>query len=122
MITILVRELNLDFNMKGSIKIAAYLFGGYILYSLLKKKQSTPLTGSTWIPQSNAPTGSTQVFSKANTVVYDQNMNPIFEYDTPNLGMTNTGTFKDNMYSVVIGDSFMNGISGFVYKTDVNTL
>jgi hypothetical protein len=102
------------------IKIIAALGIGYILFSTFKKK--TAIAGSVYQPQSNAPTGTTQVYSNIGTKVYDQNLQVIYTFDQSNIGMTQTGTFKSNMYSVVLGSDFANGVSGFVYITDVNVI
>jgi len=105
----------------GTIKILGGLAVAYILFSSFKKKNT--LTGSVkaYIYQGNAPTGTTQVFSKEGTQVYDNNFNVIYTYDTGGIGMTMTGEKGTEMLSVVIGQSFMNGIPGFVFKNDVQT-
>lgn len=105
---------------KGFLPLILGLGAAWVIFSSFKK--GTTKTGSVYVGQSNAPTGSVQVYSKVGTNVYDQNMNLLYTYDTENLGMTNTGVFKSNMYSVVIGSDFMNGVSGFVYMNDVNTI
>jgi hypothetical protein len=103
----------------GTIKLLGGLAVAYILFSSFKRK--TTLTGSVkaYIYQGNAPTGTTQLFSKEGTQVYDNNFNVIYTYDTAGIGMTITGSKGTEMYSVVIGQSFMNGIPGFVFKNDV---
>lgn len=105
----------------ASIKILGLAVIGYILFSSFKKK---PLKGSVQIYnyQDNAPSGTTQVFSKIGTTVYDDNFSVIYQYTEPGVGMTLTGNKGIEMFSVVIGDSFMNGISGYVFKNDVQTL
>lgn len=102
------------------IKIIAALGIGYILFSTFKKKAA--VAGMICQPQSNAPTGTTQVYSNVGTKVYDQNLNVIYTFTQACIGMTQTGTFKSNMYSIVLGSDFMNGISGFVYITDIHTM
>jgi hypothetical protein len=102
------------------IKIIAALGIGYILFSTFKKK--TAIAGSVYQPQSNAPTGTYQVYSNVGTKVYDQNLNLIYTFTQSGIGMTQTGDFKSNMYSIVLGTDFANGISGFVYITDVNVI
>lgn len=92
--------------------------GGILLYSSFKKKGTV---GAMFVGQTNAPTGTSQVYSNVGTKIYDQNANVIFVYDTANLGMTVTGQ-KGNMYSVVIGADFANGIAGFVNKEDVKSI
>jgi hypothetical protein len=102
----------------GTIKLLGGLAIAYILFSSFKKKS---LTGNVkaFIYQGNAPSETTQVFSKEGTQVYDNNFNIIYTYDTAGIGMTMTGSKGTEMYSVVIGQSFMNGIPGFVFKNDV---
>ena len=97
------------------------LYVGVILFSSFKKK---PLTGSAsaFDFQSNAPTGTTQVFSKIGTQIFDNNFNVIYTYDTAGLGMTITGTKGVEMYSVVIGKDFANGIAGYVLKNDTQNI
>jgi len=101
------------------------LIGGllltYVLFSSFKKK---PLTGNVkaYLHQSNVPTGTTEVFSKEGTQVYDNNFDVIYTYDTAGIGMTMTGVKGTEMLSVVIGQSFMNGIPGFVFKNDIQYL
>ena len=103
----------------GTIKLLGGLAIAYILFSSFKKK--TTLTGDVkaLLYQGNAPRGTTQVFSKDGTIVYDNNGSIIYTYNTAGIGMTMTGTKGTEMYSVVIGQSFMNGIPGFVFKYDV---
>ena len=105
--------------MKAStIKLLGGLAIAYILFSSFKKKS---LTGNVkaYIYQGNAPSGTTQLFSKVGTQVYDNNGSIIYTYNTAGIGMTITGLKGTEMYSVVIGESFMNGIPGFVFKNDV---
>ena len=103
---------------KNYLTWALLAVGGFVLFSSFKKKAAT---GLVYVGQSNAPTGTEQVYSKVGTKVYDINSNLVYTYDTANLGMTVTGS-KNDMYSVVIGDDFANGIAGFVYKADVNSI
>ena len=105
----------------GTIKLLGGIAIAYILFSSFKKK--TTLTGSVNVLdyQDNVPSGTTQVFSKDGTQVYDNNGNIIYTYTTAGIGMTMTGTKGTEMYSVVIGQSFMNGIPGFVFKYDVQS-
>jgi hypothetical protein len=105
----------------ASIKILGLAVVGYILFSSFKKKT---LKGSVQIYnyQDNAPSGTIQVFSKIGTTVYDDNFSVIYTYTQPGIGMTLTGNKGIEMFSVVIGDSFMNGIAGYVFKNDVQTL
>lgn len=92
--------------------------GGYILFSSFRKKSAT---GTVYVGQSNAPTGTTQVYSRVGTKLYDMNGNTIYTYDTANIGMTVTGDYP-SAYSVVLGSDFANGIAGYVSKDDVNTI
>lgn len=103
----------------GTIKLLGGLAIAYILFSSFKKK--TTLTGDVKVLdyQDNVPSGTTQVFSKEGTQVFNNNGGTIYTYDTAGIGMTMTGTKGTEMYSVVIGQSFMNGIPGFVFKYDV---
>jgi len=105
----------------GTIKLLGGLAIAYILFSSFKKKS---LTGNVkaYLHQSNVPTGTTEVFSKDGTQVYDNNFNVIYTYDTAGIGMTMTGVKGTEMLSVVIGQSFMNGIPGFVFKNDIQYL
>jgi len=102
----------------GSIGL---LYVGIILFSSFKKK---PLKGSVLVfdYQSNAPTGTKQVFSKIGTTIIDSNYNVIYTYDTAGLGMTITGTKGSDMYSVVFGQDFMNGQSGYVLINDTQNI
>jgi len=106
----------------NTIKILGGLAVAYILFSSFKKKNTLTGTVKVFTYQGNAPTGTTQVFSKVGTQVYDNNFNVIYTYDTAGIGMTMTGTKGTEMYSVVIGQSFMNGIPGFVFKNDVQNV
>jgi hypothetical protein len=105
----------------GTIKLLGGLAIAYILFSFFKKKGT--LTGDVKVLdyQENVPSGTTQVFSKEGTQIFDNNMDVIYTYDTAGIGMTMTGTKGTEMYSVVIGQSFMNGIPGFVFKNDIQT-
>jgi len=105
----------------STIKIFGIAAVGYILFSSFKKANKKNLVGSTYIPQSNTPTGTEQVYSNVGTKIFDYNKNVIYTYDTANIGMTVTG-LSSGVYSVVIGDSFMNGIAGFVNQEDVQTI
>jgi hypothetical protein len=108
--------------MKQNFLIKAGVLAGiFLLFNSFKKADKKSLSGSTYIPQSNTPTGTTQVYSEVGTRIFDYNKNVIYTYDTANLGMTVTG-LSGGIYSVVIGDSFMNGIAGFVNQEDVKTI
>lgn len=102
-----------------------YLGLGAVAVALLSAFKSKPaLKGSVDVLdyQDNAPSGTSQVFSKVGTQIFDANFDVIYTYDFDGIGMTVTGTKGTEMYSVVIGKSFMNGVAGFVFKYDVNTL
>lgn len=108
---------------KNNLLTIGLLAGAYLLFSSFKNKTTpTTRTGTVYVGQGNAPTGTTQVFSLVGTCVYDANTQPIYTYDTANLGMTVTGDKGTDMYAVVIGDSFMSGTSGFVYKNQVQSI
>jgi hypothetical protein len=106
----------------ANIKILGLAVVGYILFSAFKKKPLLKGSVQIYNYQDNAPSGTTQVFSKIGTTVYDDNFSVIYTYTQPGIGMTLTGNKGIEMFSVVIGDSFMNGIAGYVFKNDVQTL
>jgi len=101
------------------ITIGLLAIGFYFLSSFKKKKPT--LTSTVYVDQLGMPTGSYQVYSKVGTLIYDKNKQPIYTFDTANLGMTVTD-FINGVYSVVIGDSFINGTSGYVNQNDVTAL
>jgi hypothetical protein len=108
----------------GTIKILGGIAIAYILFSSFKKKTATATsTGNVnaFDYQSNTPSSAQQVFSRNGTIVYDNNGGIVYTYNSPGIGMTMTGQ-KDDMFSVVIGTNFMNGIPGFVFKDDVQIL
>ena len=108
--------------MKQNILVKAGVLAGiFLLFNSFRKADKKQLRGSVYIPQSNTPTGTEQVYSLVGTRIFDYNKNVIYTYDTANLGMTVTG-LSNGIYSVVIGDSFMNGIAGFVNQEDVQTI
>lgn len=100
------------------IKTIAAIGLGLILFSSFKKKASSGSSRGYIIP-SNLPTGVRLVYSKVGTIVYDRDFNEVYVYETPNYGLAVTGTKGYEMYSVVIGNDFLNGIQGFVFKKDV---
>jgi hypothetical protein len=106
----------------GTIKLLGGLAIAYILFSSFKKKSTLTGNVKAYLYQGNAPSGTTQLFSKEGTQVYDNNGSVIYTYDTAGIGMTITGSKGTEMYSVVIGQSFMNGIPGFVFKNDVESI
>jgi hypothetical protein len=109
-------------KQNSTIKILGLAAIGYILFTSFKKKTTLKGSVQAWNYQDNAPSGTTQVFSKIGTTVYDDNFNVIYKYKEAGTGMTMTGTKGVEMFSVVIGRSFMNGISGYVFKYDVQTI
>ena len=106
----------------GTIKLIGGLAIAYVLFSSFKKKSTLTGDVKAFDYQDNVPSGTMQVFSKEGTQVYDNNFNIIYTYDTAGIGMTTTGTKGTEMLSVVIGQSFMNGIPGFVFKNDVQSI
>lgn len=108
--------------MKKNILINVGILAGiFLLFNSFKKANKKQLSGSVYLPQSNTPTGTEQVYSNIGTRIFDYNKNVIYTYDTANIGMTVTG-LSSGVYSVVIGDSFMNGVAGFVNQEDVQTI
>jgi hypothetical protein len=107
---------------QSTIKLLGLAAIGYILFSSFKKKSALKGSVQAWNYQDNAPSGTTQVFSKIGTTVYDDNFSVIYKFKDPGVGMTLTGTKGAEMFSVVIGSSFMNGIPGYVFKNDVQTI
>ena len=88
--------------MKKNILInVGILAGVFLLFNSFKKANKKQLSGSVYIPQSNTPTGTEQVYSNIGTRIFDYNKNVIYTYDTANLGMTVTG-LSSGVYSVVI--------------------
>jgi hypothetical protein len=100
------------------IKTIAALGLGFLLFSSFRKKGTSEVSRGYIIP-SNLPTGVKLVYSKVGTIIYDRNFNEVYTYETPNYGIAVTGTKGYEMYSVVIGNDFLNGIQGFVFKNDV---
>ena len=98
--------------------IPFFLIGAVILFSSFKKKK---LKGSVYVDQTDAPTGTKQVYSNIGTQVYNRNNALIYTFDTANIGMTVTDDLG-GWYSIVLGDTFENGVPGWVYKTDVKTI
>jgi len=105
---------------KGFLPLVLGLGAAWVIFSSFKK--GTTKTGSVYVGQSNAPTGSVQVYSKVGTNVYDQNMNLLYTYDTANLGMTVTESGVNGTISIVIGDNFQNGIPAFVFPDEINRI
>ena len=104
---------------KNTLVTIGLLGAAYLLFVSFKKK--TTLSGTVYVGQTNAPTGTDQVYSKVGTKIYDKNNNVIYTYDTANLGMTVTGTSGSKL-NVIIGSDFAAGIVGFVDATDVQTI
>ena len=106
--------------MKKDILIkVALLAGAVLLFSSFKNKKKTT-AGIPLIGQVDAPTGTEQVYSKLGTQLFDKNKNIICTYDYAGAGMTVTG-YNNGIYSVVYGDSFINGLPAYVNATDVIT-
>ncbi len=106
--------------MKKGQSIYIFLaIGAIVLLSSFKK---TKRTGTVFVDQLNPPSGTSQVYSKVGTKVYDRNFNVIYTYDTANLGMTVTGSGANGTLSIVLGDDFYTGIPAFVFPDEVNRI
>ena len=97
------------------------LIGAVVLLSSFKNKSKT-LTGSVYVDQTDAPTGTTQVYSKVGTKVYNLNGDLIYTFDTANIGMTVTGKNANGTISIVFGDTFDTGLSGYVNANEIQTI
>ena len=104
---------------KNTLVTIGLLSAAYLLFVSFKKKAT--VSGTVYVGQSNAPTGTKQVYSNIGTKIYDKNSNLIYTYDTANLGMTVTGTSASKL-NVVIGSDFANGTTGYVEASDVQTI
>ena len=107
-----------------SKKNSLYIFlliGAVVLLSSFKNK-SKKLTGTVYVDQTDAPSGTTQVYSKVGTKVYNRDGSLIYTYDTDNIGMTVTGENADGTISIVFGDVFQNGLAGFVYANEIQKI
>ena len=105
--------------MKKDILIKiGLLAGAFLLFSSFKKKGTA--SGMVLVGQVDPPTGSTQVYSKVGTRLFDKNGGTVLTYDTAGLGMTVTG-INNGVYSVVYGDTFYNGLPAYVNVNDVIT-
>jgi len=107
-----------------SKKNSLYIFlliGAVVLLSSFKNK-SKKLTGTVYVDQTDAPSGTTQVYSKVGTKVYNRDGSLIYTYDTANIGMTVTGENADGTISVVFGSVFDNGLAGFVYANEIQKI
>ena len=107
-----------------SKKNSLYIFlliGAVVLLSSFKNK-SKKLTGTVYVDQTDAPSGTKQVYSKVGTKVYNRNGELIYTYDTANIGMTVTATNPDGTISIVFGDVFQNGLAGFVYANEIQII
>lgn len=91
---------------------------GLVALFAFKNPKKKGKKGYVLVGQLNAPAGSKQVYSKVGTQVYNMNNQQIFVYDFIGAGMTVTKETADK-YGVVIGDNFMNGIPGWVFKNSV---
>ena len=107
-----------------SKKNSLYIFlliGAVVLLSSFKNK-GKKLTGTVYVDQTDAPSGTKQVYSKVGTKVYNRNGELIYTYDTANIGMTVTATNSDGTISIVFGDVFQNGLAGFVYANEIQII
>ena len=107
-------------NKKNSLYIFL-LIGAVVLLSSFKNK-GKKLTGSVYVDQTDAPSGTKQVYSKVGTKVYNRNGELIYTYDTANIGMTVTASNPDGTISIVFGDVFQNGLAGFVYANEIQII
>jgi hypothetical protein len=98
-------------------KLWLYGGGALALLVLLSSFKKAPKRVGYIIP-SNIPEGKKVVFSKVGTKIYDEDFNVIYEYEKPNFGMAVVGETKDS-YDVVGGFDYLEGIKGFVLKSDV---
>ena len=94
------------------------LAGAFLLFSSFKKKSTA--AGVVLIGQVDPPTGSTQVYSKVGTRLFDKNGGTVLVWDIAGVGMTVTG-LNNGVYSVVYGDTFYNGLPAYVNATDIIT-
>jgi hypothetical protein len=107
-----------------SKKNSLYIFlliGAVVLISSFKNK-GKKLTGAVYVDQTDAPSGTKQVYSKVGTKVYNRDGSLIYTYDTANIGMTVTGENADGTISIVFGDVFQNGLAGFVYANEIQKI
>ena len=107
-----------------SKKNSLYIFlliGAVVLLSSFKNK-SKKSTGSVYVDQTDAPSGTKQVYSNVGTKVYNRNGDLIYTYDTANIGMTVTAENADGTISIVFGDVFQNGLAGFVYANEIQKI
>jgi len=96
-----------------------FLYGGgalAVLVLLSSFKKASKKKG--YIIPSNIPAGAKVVFSKTGTIIFDKDMNEVYVYDNPDFGMAVTGE-KGEMYAVIGGFDYLEGIKGFVLKSDV---
>ena len=97
-----------------------FLYGGgalalLVLFSSFKK---APKRKGYIIP-SNIPAGTKVVFSKAGTIIFDKDMGEVYVYDKPDFGMAVVGEKDSSMYKVIGGFDYLEGIEGYVLKSDV---
>jgi len=84
----------------ANIKILGLAVVGYILFSAFKKKPLLKGSVQIYNYQDNAPSGTTQVFSKIGTTVYDDNFSVIYKYDeTRNRNDVNRKKRNRNVFS-----------------------
>ena len=98
-------------------KVWLYGGGALALLVLLSSVKKAPKRKGYIIP-SNIPAGTKVVFSKAGTIIFDKDMNEVYVYEKPDFGMAVTGE-KGQMYAVIGGFDYLEGIKGFVLKSDV---
>jgi hypothetical protein len=102
--------------MKMGTKIL--IGGGLLLLFAFKNKAKKGYKSYNLIGQGNTPAGSKQCYSKIGTKVYNLDGRVIFTFNFLGGGMTITGD-KGDKYEIVLGDSFVNGVFGTVYKNSV---
>jgi len=103
-------------------KQSTYILLAIVTVVLLSSFKKPKRTGKVYVDQLNAPSGTTQVYSKVGTKVYNRNFDTIYTYDTANLGMTVTESGVNGTISIVIGDNFQNGIPAFVFPDEINRI
>lgn len=103
---------------------STYILLGIAAIVLLSsfKKKTTNRIGKVFVDQLNPPSGTTQVYSKVGTKVYDRDFNIVYTYDTANLGMTVTGSGPNNTISIVFGSDFYTGLPAFVFPDEIITI
>jgi hypothetical protein len=100
------------------IKVLALIALGYLIYKKVAAKPAAPRRSGAIIP-SNVPTGAKLVYSMSDTQVFNRAFEVIYEYENKNYGMVVTGYPYPDMYDVVFGNDFLNGIPGRVFRVNV---